>query len=86
MIFTDLRQAVHEHPELVKQYFMTEVVKPNHNKFTALHAALWDSGAFHLRAQKYEGGFAAAGDSEPDGVQVPAATIILSWWLKKAQR
>ena len=25
---------------------MTEVVKPDQNKFTALHAALWDSGAF----------------------------------------
>ncbi len=25
---------------------MTEVVKPDHNKFTALHAALWDTGAF----------------------------------------
>ncbi len=46
VIFTDLHTAVHEHPELVKQYFMTEVVKPDFNKFTALHAALWDTGAF----------------------------------------
>lgn len=46
VIFTDLQSAVQEHPELVKQYFMTEAVKPDHNKFTALHAALWDTGAF----------------------------------------
>lgn len=46
VIFTDLQQAVQEHSELVKRYFMTEVVKPDHNKFTALHAALWDTGAF----------------------------------------
>jgi Fe-S cluster assembly protein SufD len=46
VIFTDLRQAVLDHPELVQRYFMTEVVKPDHNKFTALHAALWDTGAF----------------------------------------
>ena len=46
VIFTDLQQAVHDHPELVKQYLMTEVVKPDQNKFTALHAALWDTGAF----------------------------------------
>ncbi|MEX1019201.1 MAG: Fe-S cluster assembly protein SufD [Litorilinea sp.] len=45
VIFTDLQQALHEHTELVQRYFMTEVVKPDHNKFTALHAALWDSGA-----------------------------------------
>jgi Fe-S cluster assembly protein SufD len=46
VIFTDLQQALREHSELVKRYFMTEVVKPGHNKFTALHAALWDTGAF----------------------------------------
>ncbi len=44
VIFTDLQSAVHEHPELVQKYFMTQAVKPDHNKFTALHAALWDSG------------------------------------------
>lgn len=44
VIFTDLRQALHDHEDLVRRYFMTEVVKPDHNKFTALHAALWDSG------------------------------------------
>jgi Fe-S cluster assembly protein SufD len=46
VIFTDLRSALQTHPDLVRRYFMTEVVKPEHNKFTALHAALWDSGAF----------------------------------------
>jgi Fe-S cluster assembly protein SufD len=46
VIFTDLRQALHDHPDLVQRYFMTEVVKPDANKFTALHAALWDTGAF----------------------------------------
>ena len=45
VIFMELSQALHEHPDLVRKYFMTEVVKPDHNKFTALHAALWDSGA-----------------------------------------
>lgn len=45
VIFTDLQSAVHGHPELVKKYFMTEVVTPELNKFTALHAALWDTGA-----------------------------------------
>ncbi|MFZ1752121.1 MAG: Fe-S cluster assembly protein SufD [Caldilineaceae bacterium] len=46
VIFTDLQSAVQEHPELVRQYFMTQAVKPESNKFTALHAALWDTGAF----------------------------------------
>lgn len=45
VIFTDLQNAVQEHPELVKKYFMTEAVQPDENKFTALHAALWDTGA-----------------------------------------
>ena len=45
VIFTDLQTAVHEHPELVQRYFMTEAVTPDANKFTALHAALWDTGS-----------------------------------------
>ncbi len=46
VIFTDLQTAVQHYPALVQQYFMTEAVLPEHNKFTALHAALWDTGAF----------------------------------------
>lgn len=45
VIFTDLQSAVNEHGDLLQRYFMTEAVKPDHNKFTALHAALWDTGA-----------------------------------------
>lgn len=46
VIFTDLETAIAEYPELVKQYFMTEAVKPELGKFTALHAAFWQTGAF----------------------------------------
>lgn len=46
VIFTDLQTAVRDYPALVQQYFMTQAVKPDHNKFTALNAALWDTGAF----------------------------------------
>jgi len=46
VIFADLQSAVQQHPDLVRKYFMTEAVKPDLNKFTALHAALWDTGAF----------------------------------------
>ena len=46
IVFTDLQTAVKRHPELVRRYFMTEAVKPEANKFTALHAALWDTGSF----------------------------------------
>ena len=46
IIFTDLQSAVAQYPDLVRKYFMTQAVKPGHNKFTALHAALWDSGSF----------------------------------------
>ncbi len=46
VLFTDLQTAVQQHPELVQQYFMTEAVTPDANKFAALHAALWDTGSF----------------------------------------
>ncbi len=46
VIFTDLSSAVREHGDLVRKHFMTEAITPDHNKFSALHAALWDTGAF----------------------------------------
>src|SRR5262245_1820476 len=46
VIFTDLDSAVREHPELIRQYFMTEAVPAGFGKFEALHAAFWQGGAF----------------------------------------
>ena len=46
VIFTDLETAVREHPELVRQYFMTEAVPSDYNKFTALNGAFWSGGTF----------------------------------------
>ncbi len=44
VIFQELSSAVHEHPELLQEHFMTRVVPVERTVFTALHAALWDSG------------------------------------------
>lgn len=46
VIFTDMAAAAREHGDLVQQYFMTRVVKPDDSKFAALHAAFWQSGTF----------------------------------------
>lgn len=46
VIYTDLDSAVREQPELVRQYFMTEAVPAEYDKFTALNAALWSGGTF----------------------------------------
>jgi Fe-S cluster assembly protein SufD len=46
VIFTDLETAVREHPDLVRQYFMTEAVPPEHDKFAALNGAFWSGGTF----------------------------------------
>jgi Fe-S cluster assembly protein SufD len=46
VIFTDLDTAVRDHADLVRQYFMTEAVTPEYNKFTALNAAFWSGGTF----------------------------------------
>lgn len=45
VIFSSLGEAVERHPELVQKYFNT-VVATDENKFSALHYALWSSGAF----------------------------------------
>jgi len=46
VIFCDLDTAVREHPDLVRQYFMTEAVPVGFGKFEALHAAFWQGGTF----------------------------------------
>jgi len=46
VVLTDLDTAVHEHPELVREYFMTKCVPVATNKYTALHAAFWTGGFF----------------------------------------
>lgn len=46
VIFTDLTSAVANHPDLVREYFMTQAVPADFGKFEALHAALWQTGTF----------------------------------------
>ncbi|WP_033542653.1 Fe-S cluster assembly protein SufD [Planococcus sp. CAU13] len=46
VILTDIFTALREHGELVKKYFMTNGVKTDEHKLTALHAALMNGGAF----------------------------------------
>ncbi|MBU0458501.1 Fe-S cluster assembly protein SufB [Patescibacteria group bacterium] len=45
VIFINMDQAVHEHPDLVKEYFMKCVPNTDH-KFAALHGAVWSGGTF----------------------------------------
>lgn len=46
VIFCDLATAIEKYPDLVKQYFMTEAVPVDDNKFAALHGAFWSGGTF----------------------------------------
>ena len=46
VIFTDLHTALREHPELVKEAYMTTAVKPGTHKISAFHAAFMNSGLF----------------------------------------
>lgn len=45
VIFTDLETAVREHGDLVKAH-LHSVIKPDENRLSALHAALWNGGVF----------------------------------------
>ena len=46
VIFENMDVAVHKYPELVKEHFMNNCVRPDDHKFTALHGALWSGGTF----------------------------------------
>ena len=46
VVFTDIFTAAREHSELLQKYFMTQVVKADEHRLTALHAALVNGGVF----------------------------------------
>ncbi len=46
VVFLDMDEAVKQHPELVKKYFMTTCVSPALHKFAAMHCAVWSGGTF----------------------------------------
>ena len=46
VIFTDLRTAAAEYPNLVRDHLLTHAVKPGDGKFAALNASLWTHGIF----------------------------------------
>lgn len=46
VIFTDIVTAAVEHSELLQKYFMTDAVRVDEHKLTALHAALMNGGTF----------------------------------------
>jgi Fe-S cluster assembly protein SufB len=45
VLFTDTDSALHEHPELFREYFGT-IIPPGDNKFAALNSAVWSGGSF----------------------------------------
>ncbi|MDD5055661.1 MAG: hypothetical protein PHZ00_05345, partial [Candidatus Peribacteraceae bacterium] len=45
VIFLNMDEALREHPDLVKEYFM-KVVPPTDHAFAALHGAVWSGGTF----------------------------------------
>lgn len=46
VIFENMDVALQKHPELVREYFMTQCVPVHDHKFAMLHAAVWSGGTF----------------------------------------
>ena len=46
VIFENMDVALQQHPELVREYFMTNCVPTHDHKFAMLHAAVWSGGTF----------------------------------------
>ncbi len=46
VILSSLRDAVENHPDLLREHLATEAVPPEEGKFQALNAALWTDGVF----------------------------------------
>jgi Fe-S cluster assembly protein SufD len=46
VIFADLATAARDHPELVREHFLSALPEVDRHRFRALHAALWTGGVF----------------------------------------
>jgi Fe-S cluster assembly protein SufD len=46
VVFQSLDSALHRHEALIREHFMTEALKVDENRLTALHASLWSGGVF----------------------------------------
>lgn len=68
VIFTSMRAAVREHPDLLREHFMHAGVRPEESKFRALHGALWTGGTFLY---------------VPAGVEV-RVPLVASTWIQAA--
>lgn len=78
VIFTDLRSALQEHPELVQRHLYS-VVNATQSKYTALNSALWQNGTFVYVPKNVEvslplGAFITA---DAGGIAAPRTLIVL---------
>ena len=69
VLFADMDTAIERHGELIRRYFMSEVVKANDGYFAALHGAFWQGGAFLY---------------VPAGVEVPLPLRAATWLSERA--
>ena len=69
VIFTDMDTALREHGDLLKRYFMTDIVRPNDGYFAALHGAFWQGGVFLY---------------VPAGVEAPLPLRAATWLADRA--
>jgi Fe-S cluster assembly protein SufD len=65
VVLSSLRQAVVEHPELLREHLATQAVPPEEGKLQALNATLWTDGVFlHV----------------PRGVRLEAPVRVTRWY------
>ena len=78
VVFTDLRTAAREHPDLLREHFFTDVPVDEH-RFTALHAAFLSDGVFVYvpRGVEVELPLEVLRDISPGGSSFPHTTIVV---------
>jgi len=78
VIFTDLRTAIAEHPDLLREHFFTDVPLDEH-KFTALHGAFFSEGSllYVPRGVEVELPFEVLHTVAPGGSVFPHTTIVV---------
>ena len=78
VIFTDLRTALKEHEDLVKEHLFS-VINAQQTKYTALNSAFWENGTFVYVPKNVEVSLplGAFNSADAGGVTAPRTLIIL---------
>ena len=80
VIFTDLRTALQEHEDLVREHLYS-TVNATQTKYTALNSALWENGTFVYVPRNVEVALPLGARLPPPTAAASSPRVRSLWWM-----